>query len=74
MTYQDVLKVVLLVKQKVETRVMPPWHIDRSIGEYVADPSLSDDEIATIVAWVEAGAYKFPVFRPASCTRRTSGS
>ena len=23
---------------------MPPWHIDRSIGEYLDDPSLSDDE------------------------------
>ena len=34
---------------------MPPWHIDRSIGEYLADPSLSDREIATIAAWVDAG-------------------
>ena len=34
----------------------PPWHLDRSIGEYVADPSLTDSEIATIVNWVSAGA------------------
>ena len=34
---------------------MPPWHIDRSIGEYLADPSLSDREIATIASWVDAG-------------------
>ena len=26
---------------------MPPWHIDRSIGEYSNDPSLSDKEVAT---------------------------
>ena len=36
-------------------RQMPPWHIDRSIGEYLEDPSLSDAEIATIVAWVDGG-------------------
>ena len=35
---------------------MPPWHIDRSIGEYLEDPSLSDEEIATIVKWVDNGA------------------
>ncbi len=35
---------------------MPPWHIDRSIGEYLADPSLSDREIATIASWVDGGA------------------
>jgi hypothetical protein len=44
------------IKQKVTKREMPPWHIDRSIGEYVADPSLSDAEIATIARWVDGGA------------------
>jgi hypothetical protein len=44
------------IKQKVTKREMPPWHIDRSIGEYIADPSLSDQEIATIARWVDGGA------------------
>ena len=35
---------------------MPPWHIDRTIGDYEPDPSLSDEEVATVVAWVDAGA------------------
>ena len=35
---------------------MPPWHIDRSIGEYLDDPSLSDQEIATIVKWIDGGS------------------
>ena len=35
---------------------MPPWHLDRSIGEYSPDPSLSDRQIALIGAWVDAGA------------------
>ena len=37
---------------------MPPWHIDRTVGiqKFKDDPSLSDAEIATIVAWVDGGA------------------
>jgi hypothetical protein len=35
---------------------MPPWHIDRSIGEYKDDPSLSDQEIDTVVKWIDGGA------------------
>ena len=40
------------------TREMPPWHVDRTIGiqKFKDDPSLTDEEIATIAAWVDAGA------------------
>ena len=41
MTYQDARPWARSIKQKVTRREMPPWHIDRSIGEYVGDPSLS---------------------------------
>jgi mono/diheme cytochrome c family protein len=46
------------IKTRVETRQMPPWHIDKTVGiqEFKNDRSLSDDQIATIVKWVEAGA------------------
>lgn len=44
------------IRQKVVSREMPPWHIERSIGEYDPDPSLTGHEIATIVRWVDAGA------------------
>ena len=44
------------IKTKVATREMPPWHIDRTIGEMPNDPSLSDLEVATIAKWVDAGA------------------
>ena len=33
---------------------MPPWHIDRSIGEYVADPSLSRHRDRDHRGWVDA--------------------
>ena len=39
---------------------MPPWHIERNIGiqKFKDDPSLSEQEIATIAAWVDQGAQK----------------
>ena len=57
LTYQDAIKEAKSIKAKVESRVMPPWHIDTSIGiqEFKNNRGLSDEEIATIVRWVDAG-------------------
>ena len=58
MTYEDVRPWARSIKTRVSAREMPPWHIDRNIGlqQFKDDPSLSDEEIATIVRWVDAGA------------------
>ena len=42
---------------RVSLRQMPPWHVDKTVGikKFKDDPSLSDDEIATIVTWVDDG-------------------
>ena len=58
LTYDDALPYAQLMKLKVEARVMPPWHIDRTVGikEFKNDRGLSDDEIETIVRWVDGGA------------------
>jgi mono/diheme cytochrome c family protein len=56
LTYEDVRPWVRSIRTRVSTRQMPPWHLDRSIGEYMDDPSLSDAEIATVVKWIDAGA------------------
>ena len=56
LTYEEARPWARAIRDRVVTRQMPPWHIDRSIGEYTADPSLSDIEIATIAAWVDGGA------------------
>jgi hypothetical protein len=39
---------------------MPPWHIDRTVGiqHFKNDRSLTDQQIDTIVRWVDAGAPK----------------
>ncbi|MBM3779104.1 MAG: hypothetical protein FJW23_12880 [Acidimicrobiia bacterium] len=61
-TYEQVRPFARAVKQKTALRdkpgVMPPWFIEKSVGiqGFMNDPSLSDLEIATIGAWVDAGA------------------
>ena len=57
LTYRDAIKEAKSIKAKVEARVMPPWHIDTSIGiqEFKNNRGLSDEEIASIVRWVDAG-------------------
>jgi len=46
------------IRDRVATRQMPPWHIDRSVGvqKFKNDMSLSDDQVETIVRWVDQGA------------------
>jgi hypothetical protein len=46
------------IRERVITRNMPPWHLDKAVGiqEFQNDRSLSDAQIATIVRWVDAGA------------------
>ncbi len=58
LTYDDVRPWARSIKAKVSDRLMPPWYIDRRVGirKFKEDPSLSDDEIATIVKWVDSGA------------------
>ena len=48
------------IRDRVQTRQMPPWHLDKSLGiqHFENDRSLSDAEIDTIVKWVAAGAPK----------------
>lgn len=55
LTYEDARRYGRRIKRKVEERVMPPWHINRTVGiqEFKNDRGLSDDEVATIVAWVD---------------------
>ena len=57
MSYADVRPWARSIKRYVVAREMPPWYIDRRIGiqKFKDDPSLTDAEIATIAAWVDAG-------------------
>jgi hypothetical protein len=58
MTYEDVRPWARAIKTRVVAREMPPWHLDRHIGiqAFKDDPSLTDEQIATISKWVDSGA------------------
>ncbi len=58
LTYDDVRKQSRRIKARVEARVMPPWHLDKSVGiqEFKNDRSLTQAQIDTIVQWIDAGA------------------
>jgi mono/diheme cytochrome c family protein len=57
-TYQEVRPWARAIKDRVAARQMPPWHIDRSVGvqKFKNDMSLTDQQVNTIVAWVDGGA------------------
>ena len=57
-TYEDARPWARSIKNRVSTRQMPPWHLNRSVGvqEFKNDMSLTDEQIDTIVAWVDQGA------------------
>src|SRR5712671_1346522 len=57
-TYEETRPWAAAMKQRVETRMMPPWHLDKTVGiqRFQNDLSLSDEQIATIVRWASEGA------------------
>jgi len=58
LTYKDTRPYARSIRQKVATRTMPPWFLDKTVGiqHFKNDISLSDDQIATVLAWVDGGA------------------
>jgi mono/diheme cytochrome c family protein len=58
LTYDDAAENAPQIRQKVSQRLMPPWHIDKTVGiqEFKNDRSLTDAQIETIVHWVDDGA------------------
>ncbi len=55
-TYRDVRPWASSIREKVTSRVMPPWHADRQYGAFRNEQSLTQSEIDTIVTWANAGA------------------
>lgn len=57
-TFTDTRPWVKSIRDRVSARQMPPWQIDRSVGiqKFKNDRSLTDEQVATIVKWVDAGA------------------
>jgi len=57
-TYEETRPWAKSIRQRVITRNMPPWHLDKTVGiqQFQNDRSLSDAQIAAIVRWAYAGA------------------
>ena len=57
-SYQDARRYAARIRQRVADRIMPPWHVNPYLGiqDFKNSRALSEDEISTIVAWVDAGA------------------
>src|ERR1051325_8303035 len=57
-TYEETRPWAKSIRQRVITRNMPPWHIDQTVGiqHFANDRSLTEQQIATIVKWVDSGA------------------
>jgi hypothetical protein len=55
-TYKEARPWARSIKEKVLIREMPPWHADPRHGQFLNDRRMSQQEIDTIVAWVDQGA------------------
>jgi len=57
-TYEEVRPWARAIRERVIQRQMPPWHLDKTVGiqEFKNDRSLTDEQIAVIVKWVDGGA------------------
>jgi len=57
-SYAQVRPWARAIKSAVSSHEMPPWHLDKTVGiqAFANDRSLTEDQIDTIVRWVDAGA------------------
>jgi mono/diheme cytochrome c family protein len=55
-SYDEVRPWAKSIRKKVAGREMPPWGADPRYGKFKDDRSLTDAQIATVTAWVDAGA------------------
>lgn len=56
LAYEDVAKRARQIVEVTRSRYMPPWLPSPAHGAFVGDRRLSDEELATIERWVDAGA------------------
>ena len=61
-----------MIREAIRTDTMPPWHPDPTVGKFAHDQSLTQDQIKTIVHWVEAGAPRGEGPDPLAAVQRTA--
>ncbi len=55
-SYQQVRPWAKAIREAVVSRKMPPWLADPHVGKFSNDRRLTDDELATVKTWVDAGS------------------
>src|SRR5581483_3864319 len=55
-SYEETRQWAAGIRDAVRSRAMPPWFADPCCGHFSNDPSLSSEEISTLVKWADAGA------------------
>lgn len=53
--YDSVVQWSKMIREVVSERRMPPWHADPRYGHFANDRSLTQEEIDTLVAWIDGG-------------------
>jgi hypothetical protein len=55
-TYEQTRPWATQIADAVAMKMMPPWFADPRFGHFANDPSLTEEQLLTIAAWVKAGA------------------
>src|SRR6188472_4528733 len=53
LTYDSTRPWAKAIKEAVVSKKMPPWFADPHFGDFQNDPRLKEQDIKTIVAWVD---------------------
>jgi hypothetical protein len=56
LSYESTRPWAKAIKTAVISKKMPPWFADPHVGKFANDPTLSQAEINTLVAWADSGA------------------
>lgn len=58
LTFEDVAKRVSFIRDVVQDRFMPPWRADNNYRHFANDRSLTDEQVRTIISWIDNKAPK----------------
>lgn len=55
-SYETVKTMAPMIRESLRTKRMPPFHSDNHWGKWSNDMHLTNDQLKTVINWVEAGA------------------
>ena len=73
-SYRQVRPFAKAIRQAVLQKTMPPWHATPGSHQWRNDRSLTQQEVTTLVAWVDAGALEgSPLISPVRISKHQDG-